>query len=110
MNIGSFYKSPVKWELVLLSMKFRGIFKTHNFGLNYSNKTLIAELILWEERVSYYCIEAGLIPGASLSVSEHLITHSLRFTNYINLLRIESQCFLFLSIILENNSITSEKS
>lgn len=91
-------------------MKFKHIFKTHNFGLNYSDKTLTAELLLQGNCINYHHrVEADTIPGVSLSVSEQLITPTLQLRNYINLLRIESQCFLFISIILESNSIVSER-
>lgn len=52
-------------------------FKNHNFGLNYPDKTLTAQLALRGKCVKYHHMEADIIPGASLNVSEHLITHSL---------------------------------
>ena len=67
----------MKWGLVQLSMKFRDIFKNHTFGLNYSDKTLTAQLVLQGKCIKYHYIDAGIIPGASSSASEHLITHSL---------------------------------
>lgn len=92
-------------------MKFKHIFKTRNFGLNYSDKTLTAELLLQGKCINYHHrVEADPIPGVSFIVSEQLITPSLQLRDYINLLRIESQCFLFISIILESNSIVSERS
>lgn len=59
-------------------MKFRDILKAHNFGLNYSDKTLTAQLTLRGQCTNHHCgVEAGIVPGATLSVSEHLITQGL---------------------------------